>query len=251
MWIQAFMVMALTICFCLNSSPVRAGTPWSDRLAVQAGVKTEVAKDLSQAARPREITSSRTCLDGRPAKNFEGDIIEYWANLECPYCGIQEPAKAQRENPAICIVVRHIPAANLGESMKKALAYEALRSFSVNSANRFWDAVIPKTALTIPMPYEAALHAALDDAAIAPGAFGDALQRASEFVSADILEAQGRVSTTPTYVIQGIRFPACDFTAMELPQAIALAKRARAGESSARQEIIEMITRGKMDEKLL
>ena len=97
----------------------------------------------------------------------------------------------------------------------------------------------------------AALHAALDDAAIAPGAFGDALKRASEFVSADILEAQGRVSTTPTYVIQGIRFPACDFTAMELPQAIALAKRARAGESSARQEIIEMITRGKMDEKLL
>lgn len=140
-----------------------AGTPMSDRVAVEAGVKTEVTKDLSQAYNPLEILSGRTCLDGRAVEGFQGDIVELWANLECPYCGILEPLQAQRENPGLCIVVRHIPSDEYGESLKKAPAYEALHGFSVNTAHRFWDAVLPKTSLGIPVPYEAALQAALQE----------------------------------------------------------------------------------------
>ena len=130
-----------------------AGTPMSDRMAVEADVKTEIAKDLASPYSPHESLSGRTCLDGRPVDGFQGDILEYWSNLECPYCGIQEPLQAQRENPGLCIVVRHIPSDEYGESLKKALAYEALRGFSTNAAHRFWDAVLPKTSLGIPVPY--------------------------------------------------------------------------------------------------
>ena len=101
--------------FCTNLA--HAGTPMSDRLAVQAGAKTEIAKDLSQPYPPLETLSGRTCLDGRPVDGFHGDIAELWSNLECPYCGIQEPLQAQRDNPDLCIVVRHIPSDEYGESL--------------------------------------------------------------------------------------------------------------------------------------
>ena len=68
----------------------------------------------------------------------QGEVVEYWANLECSYCGIQEVIRAQREDSNLCIVVRHAPAEAYGESLKKALCYEALHSFSVNAAHRFW-----------------------------------------------------------------------------------------------------------------
>ena len=86
--------MELTLCFCLNTNFAHAETPMSDRMAVQAGVKTEIAKDLSQLDEPLETLSGRTCLDGSPADGFRGDIAELWSNLECPYCGIQEPLQA-------------------------------------------------------------------------------------------------------------------------------------------------------------
>ena len=147
-----------------------AGTPMSDRVAVDAGVKAEIAKDLASPYSPHESLSGRTCLDGRPVDGFQGDIVELWSNLECPFCGIQEPLQAQRDNPGLCIVVRHIPSDEYGESLKKALSYEALKTFSVNAAHRFWDAVLPKTSLGIPVPYEAALQTAIQEAAIAPDA---------------------------------------------------------------------------------
>ena len=100
-----------------------------------------------------------------------------------PYCGIQEPLQAQRTHPDLCIVVRHIPSDEYVESLKKALSYEALRTFSANAAHRFWDSVLPKTSLGIPVPYEAALQTALQDAAIAPEDFADALQDAAPVVS--------------------------------------------------------------------
>uniref|UniRef100_UPI0026301FF4 hypothetical protein n=1 Tax=uncultured Desulfovibrio sp. TaxID=167968 RepID=UPI0026301FF4 len=83
--------------YCLLTlvSAAHAGTPMSDRLAVQAGAKTEIAKDLSQPHTPLDTLSGRTCLDGRPVDGFQGDIVELWSNLECPYCGIQEPLQAQ------------------------------------------------------------------------------------------------------------------------------------------------------------
>ncbi|WP_165175248.1 thioredoxin domain-containing protein [Desulfovibrio sp. ZJ369] len=223
----------------------------SDRLAVEVGVKAEIAKDLSQAYRPLEALSGRTCLDGRPVDGFQGDILEYWSNLECPYCGIQEPLQAQRDNPNLCIVVRHIPSDEYGESLKKALAYEALRGFSLNAAHRFWDAVLPKTTLGIPVPYEAALQTAMQEAAIAPEALADALQAATSLVSADIVAAQSRITSTPTWILNGIRFPACDFTAAELPTALELSRQVRAGDTNAQERVAGIITRGLLNESLL
>ena len=226
-------------------------TPHAERIAIEARVKADMAKDL---ALPHEIPESlmgRKCLDGRPVKDFQGEVIEYWANLECPYCGIAEPLKAQRENSGICIVVRHAPASRYGEALKKALAFEALRAFSVNAANRFWDAVIPKTSLGIPVPYESALHTALEEALIAPEVFAEASEKVAPLASADILAGQNRISTTPTYVLQGIRFPACDFKAREIPMALELAKKARANDETTWLEIVKIITRGLMDENLL
>ena len=228
-----------------------AGTPMSDRMAVEADVKTEIAKDLASPYSPHESLSGRTCLDGRPVDGFQGDSLEYWSNLECPYCGIQEPLQAQRENPGLCIVVRHIPSDEYGESLKKALAYEALRGFSTNAAHRFWDAVLPKTSLGIPVPYEAALQTAIQEAAIAPEAFADALQAAAPLVSADIVAAQSRITSTPTWILDGIRFPACDFKAGELPAALELARKARSGDMRAKDEISQIITRGLLNESLL
>lgn len=231
--------------------PAHAGTPMSDRMAVEAGVKAEIAKDLASPYSPRESLSGRTCLDGRPVDGFQGDILEYWSNLECPFCGIQEPLQAQRTHPNLCIVVRHIPSDEYGESLKKALSYEALRTFSTNAAHRFWDAVLPKTSLGIPVPYEAALQTALQEAAIAPEAFADALQAAAPLVSADIVAAQSRITSTPTWILDGIRFPACDFTAGELPIALELARKTRAGDTDAQERVVEIITRGLLNESLL
>ena len=247
--------LVLVISLCLLSvafASAHAGTPISDRLAVETGVKAEVSKDLALSYNPLEGLSGRTCLDGRPVANFQGDIVEYWANLECTYCGIQEPVHAQRNNQNMCIVVRHIPSGEYGESLKKALSYEALKYFSVNAANLFWDSVVPKTALGIPVPYEAALLRAFQEAAISPEQFSEKLTKeASELVSNDIFMAQGRISTTPTYILAGIRFPACDFKATELGQALKLAIQAREGDQDAVEKIIKIITNGLMNETLI
>lgn len=228
-----------------------AGTPMSDRVAVEMGVKTEISKDLAYPYSPQESLSGRVCLDGRPVEGFQGNIVELWANLECVWCGIQEPLQAQRTHPDLCIVVRHIPSDEYDESLKKALSYEALRAFSANAAHRFWDAVLPKTALGIPVPYEAALQTALQEAAIAPEEFAEALQAVVPQVSADIVAAQSRITSTPTWILEGIRFPACDFKAGELPVALEVAREARSGDASAKDKITQIITRGLLNESLL
>ena len=250
--IQSVKIMTLFFCLFLGiTSFAHAGTPISDRMAVEAGVKTEIAKDLASPYSPHESLSGRTCLDGRPVDGFQGDILEYWANLECPYCGIQELLQVQRNHPDLCIVVRHIPSDEYGESLKKALSYEALRTFSANAAHRFWDSVLPKTSLGIPVPYEAALQSALLEAAIAPEAFADALQAAAPLVGADIVAAQSRITSTPTWILEGIRFPACDFKAAELPVALELARKTRSGDVRAKDEVSQIITCGLLDESLL
>ena len=46
--IQSVKIMALVFCLFLGiTSFAHAGTPISDRMAVEAGVKTEIAKDLA------------------------------------------------------------------------------------------------------------------------------------------------------------------------------------------------------------
>ena len=244
------MIAAALVLFSLHVA--HAGTPMSDRVAVEVGVKAQVNKDLALPYNPGEALADRQCLDGRPAKDFQGDLVEYWVNLECSYCGIREPLQAQRAAPDMCIVVRHIPTDQYGESLKKALSYEALKKFSANAANLFWDKVLPKAALGLPVPYEASLMLAFQEAAIPADAFGEALSNeAASIVNQDILAGYGRIASTPTYILAGIRFPACDFTADKLPRALDLAKKARAGDKDAVEQIISIITNGLMNEKLL
>jgi hypothetical protein len=184
--------------------------------------------------------------------DFPGDVVEYWVNLECPYCGIVEPMLAQRQNAGVCIVVRHIPTREYGESMKKALSYEALKKFSINAANLFWDKVLPKTPQEMPLPYEASLLLAFQEAAIDPDAFGEALaNEAASIVNQDILAARDSISMTPTWVLAGIRFPACDFTAAQFSVALELAKKAGDGDKGALERVITVITNGMMDEPML
>ena len=215
---------------------------------VEARVRADAAKDLEAPWQPDSL-AARNCLDGRPVADFPGDVVEYWVNLECSYCGIVEPMQAQRQNADLCIVARHIPTREYSESMKKALSYEALKKFSVNGALIFWDKVVPKSSRALPLPYEASLLLAFQEAAIDPEAFGDALgNEAASLINQDILTARGRISVTPTWVLAGIRFPACDFTAAQFPVALELAKKARDGDKEALEQIISMIAKALMDE---
>ena len=244
--------MIATALVLLSVHVAHAGTPMMDRVAVEAKVRAEVGKDLVLPYNPGETLTDRHCLDGQAVKDVQGDLVEYWVNLECPYCGVREPLQAQRANSGMCIVVRHRPSDQYGESLKKALSYEALKHFSANAANLFWDKVLPQTALGIPTPYEASLMLAFQEAVIAPEAFGEALtEGAAHRVNADILAGLGRITSTPTYILAGIHFPACDFTADKLPKALELAKKARAGDKDAIGQIISIITNGLTNEQLL
>ena len=246
------MVLAALVFMAFAVQTAHAGMPAADRVALEAGVRAEVMKDMAAPYRPGEGLSERSCLDGRPVQGFQGDLLEYWVNLECPYCGIQEPVQAQRSNTGMCIVVRHIPSEEYSESLKKALSYEALKKFSTNAANLFWDKVLPRNALGIPVPYEGSLLWACQEAAIPPDAFADALTNgAAIIVNQDIATGHGRIVSTPTYVLEGIRFSACDFTAAELPVALDLAKKARQGDQEAIERVIKMIANGLMDETVL
>jgi hypothetical protein len=222
-----------------------------DRAEVEARVRADVAQDLESPWQPESL-AGRTCLDGRPVADFPGDVVEYWVNMECSFCGIQEPMQAQRQNAAVCIVPRHLPTQTYRESMKKALSYEALKKSSVNSANIFWDKVTPKTPDALPLPYEASLLLAFQEAAIDVEAFGDALgNEASSIVNQDMMAARGRISLTPTWVLSGIRFSGCNFTATQLPVALELSKKARDGDKDALERIITIIANAFMRQPVL
>jgi len=218
---------------------------------VEARVRADVAKDLETPWQPDSL-AARSCLDGRPVADFPGDVVEYWVNLECSYCGIVEPMLAQRRNADVCIVPRHIPTREYGESMKKALSYEALKQFSVNSSLIFWDKMVPKTPNDMPLPYEASLLMAFQEALIDPEAFGDALGNgAASIIKQDILAAHERISVTPTWVLAGIRFSSCDFTAEQVPVALEQAKKARGGDKDALEQVVTLITNALMNQPML
>jgi len=222
-----------------------------DRAEVEARVRADVAKDLENPWHP-DFLAVRSCLDGRPVTDFPGDVLEYWVNLECSYCGIVEPMLAQRRNADVCIVPRHIPTREYGESMKKALSYEALKQFSVNAALIFWGKMVPKTPNDMPLPYEASLLMAFQEALIAPEAFGDALGNgAASIIKQDILAAHERISVTPTWVLAGIRFSSCDFTAEQVPVALEQAKKARDGDKDALEQVVSLITNALMNLPML
>ncbi|MBQ8744392.1 MAG: hypothetical protein IJZ18_04345, partial [Mailhella sp.] len=102
---------------------------------------------------------------------------------------------------------------------------------------------LPEKGKGVPVPYEAALQKALDSAAISTDSFVATLKNQAETVSKDIVEAQNLISTTPTYIMEGIRLPACDFTAKEIPSALALAKRIRSHKDDTLHELIEIIVK--------
>ena len=109
----------------------------------------------------------------------------------------------------------------------------------------------PKNSLAIPIPYEAALRSALDEAFIAQENFGEAVEKAAPIVSGDIVASRERITTTPTYVLEGLRFPACDFKSDQLPSVLELAKRVRSGDDAARKKATEMIVCGLLNEQIL
>jgi hypothetical protein len=112
--------------------------------------------------------------------------------------------------------------------------------------------VVPRTSLGIPAPYEASLLLAVQEAAIEPEVFAEAVSKeAAAIVNQDIVAAQGRISFTPTWILAGIRFSACDFTAAQLPEALELASRARSGDEEAKERIIRIITNGHLNGKML
>lgn len=74
--IQSVQLMALFFClFSGTASFAHAGTPMSDRMAVEAGVKTEIVKDLVSPYSPQTSLSGRACLDGRPVDGFKAIFL--------------------------------------------------------------------------------------------------------------------------------------------------------------------------------
>lgn len=241
--------LSLTIFFLFASVGV-SGASTAGRYAVERDVTASVTKDLAIDYHPDDAgLEGRRCLDGRYfADGMER--IDFWASLECSYCGIREAVKAQQAHPDWCIIVRHRPSSP--EGLRKALAFEALKKHSSSAAVMFWDSVIPKADLPVPHPYEGALLRAYSEASIPQEEFVATLEgEAATTVSADAKVGQSLVSSTPTYVLRGIRFASCDFTAQQLEAALALARKARKGDTDAVQEVIRIVTRGRMNEKML
>lgn len=216
-----------------------ATTLEQERINTEAGVRREVMIDLAAQYIPPE---DRSGLDGRSVNASTDEILEYWVDMECAYCDISQAALAQRENVDFRIIVRHYP--TQGEAVKKALIFEALKSLSPSAASRFWQAVSPKTKLDIPVPYALALQTAMAEAVLDAEKFSEQLDaHATKIVNEDLATGHERITSTPTWILAGIRFPSCDFTAVELKHALALAKKARSGDKAATDEVITIITK--------
>ncbi len=83
--------------------------------------------------------------------------MNHWSgNLECPYCGIQEPRFRRNGTIPACASSCGIFLSDeeYGEIAEKALAYEVSATFPLNAGHRYGIAVPPKTTLGIPVPYE-------------------------------------------------------------------------------------------------
>lgn len=252
--VNKYLVLFLLFSFIYIGDNAFAKTPMTKRLAVEIAVKAEVLKDLAMPYNSEDLLGlkNRTCIDGRKVAEFKGEIIEYWVNLECTYCSLIEPLQAQRNDANICIIPRHIPSQEFSESLTKALSYEALKHFSINSANLFWGKILPRTSQNMPIPYEASLMMAFQEATIDPELFAKVLgNEAVNIVDFDIAAGKSNILSTPTFIIQGIRFGSCDFSATELSIVRELAKKARTGDKESIEKIIQIITNGYMNEKIL
>ena len=147
--------------------------------------------------------------------------------------------------------MRHIPSDEYGESLKKALSYEALRGFSANAATSLLGRRSAENHPRHPRPYGAALQAALQEAAIAPEAFAKALQAAAPLVGADIVAAQSRItSTRPGFSTVSVSPPAIS-RRKNCPQLWSWPAKSGLETMDSRERVIGIIMRGLLNESLL
>lgn len=211
-------------------------------LPIQADASTKLAMDAVQqdSVMPFPQAENRQCVDGTQADGRA--IIDYWVDLECPYCKVDPVIMAQMSmQDKICIVIRHKPRAG-GDSFKKSLAYEALHKKSSNAANSFWSSVSPKGAVSA--PYNKAVMDSLESILLPIDMFNFLIDEATPRLNEDINASQGKILYTPTFVIEGFRFPACDFSAKQLQRVFPIAQSARKGNKDALERIKVIITNG-------
>ncbi len=204
----------------------------------------EVNQDLIS---PIQMSGNdRLCLDGtKPDGKLK---VDYWVDFECRYCKITEMVQFQQANQDVCIVIRHTP--SLGsQSMPKALSYEALLQVNAHAANNFWNDVYPQNGIS--KPYQKALLNALDSILMPIEDFEKYIDQVKSTVERDNTYSNGIISYTPTFVIEGIRFTACDFNAKQLEKVLVLAKKAEKNDENAKNQIIQIITNGLNNEPLL
>jgi hypothetical protein len=80
------LILFIVLSLCIVFAPQFAQAAKADRVAVEATVRKELTKDLAAPWNPAETLVGRVGLDGRPVKDFPGEIVEVWANLE--WCAV-------------------------------------------------------------------------------------------------------------------------------------------------------------------
>ncbi len=194
----------------------------------------------------------RKCLNGQPVPNFEGQIIEYWVSLDCPYCTIEGVQAIQAANASACVVVRHY--ATEDSAIQKSMAYEALAAQSLPAAQEFWTLVLPKhgqdknveqaqkeiadSLQTLMAKY------ALDNDFFASTAY----QTTTNQLNQDRLDSMNKISFTPTFVIDGIRLSACDLKQNEFVEISTLITNAKKGDIPAKKALIEFLVKEQKEE---
>jgi hypothetical protein len=188
---------------------------------------------------------TRQCVDGRQAQNFEGEIIEYWVDMNCGWCAIEPIVKAQAKNQDWCIVVRHAASRDVSTSLQKSLTFESLKQQSSGASLLFWENVYPKTGrqLSEKEIHDLFLLLATKLNLDMQKLTDDGVNIAALNVAMDIEVARTEIRSTPTFVISGIRMPACDFSVEELKAAVELAARARQGDVAAKDALHGLIVR--------
>ncbi len=231
------LIMSIVAIMIFTVSP----SAYADNMAK---ARNEVQQDLIS---PIQMSGNdRICLDGTsPEGKFK---VDYWVDFECMYCKVVDIVQFQQANKDVCVVIRHTPSIG-SNSMPKALSYEALLKVNASAANNFWHETYPEGGIS--KPYQRALLNALDSIVLPIEQFETLVDYATPIVENDNKYSEGILSYTPTFVIEGIRFTACDFNANQLEQVIPIAKKARKGDKEAIEKIVTIVTNGLNSEPLL
>ena len=72
MWLHKAIMLAVAVFVGFAAQAAHAGTPAADRVALEAGVRAEVMKDLAAPYRPTEGLSERSCLTDGQYEIFKG-----------------------------------------------------------------------------------------------------------------------------------------------------------------------------------